>query len=210
MENKNNLVHSVKATLVCITLPGSCKPIFTSQLTEGLCWAAGRALWNWAFNFHGELPGLKWSEWDENLQLKCMAPSAFSQREMESLPATAGATRSKNDTKMGVTTILKKVSRKDGMHPLCGVPPSLHWLQEKHKLCFWLFAQLYTPKICVWSNSSRKMAYCLCRCQGCGTDKQRTPLCYWSGLLHPTIFRVKKPNSTNRICVCSYLVCLDF
>lgn len=37
MENKNNLVHSVKATLVCITLPGCCKPIFTSQLIEGLC-----------------------------------------------------------------------------------------------------------------------------------------------------------------------------
>lgn len=41
-------------------------------------------------------------------------------------------------------------------------------------------------------------------------DKQRTPLCYWSGLPHPAIFRVKKPDSTNRICVCSYLVCLDF
>lgn len=37
-----------------------------------------------------------------------------------------------------------------------------------------------------------------------------TPLCYWLSLLHPAIFRVNKPNSTNRICVCGYLVCLDF
>lgn len=133
MEKNNNLVLSVKASLICITLPDCCKPIFTSQLMESLCWTAGSALWNWAFNFHGKLPGLKWSEWDENLQWKNMVPSAFSQREMESLPATAGAARSKIATKMGITTILKKVSRKAGMHPPCGVPPSLHWLQEKHK-----------------------------------------------------------------------------
>lgn len=57
-----------------------------------------------------------------------MVPSAFSQQDMESLPATPGAARSKNVTKMGVTTIPKKVSREDGMHPLCGV-----LVQEKHK-----------------------------------------------------------------------------
>lgn len=104
-------------------------------------------------------------------------------------------------TMMRVTTILEKVSRKDGMHSFCGVLPSLHWLQEKHKKCCWLFVWFYTFKICVWLNNSRKMACCLCRCQGHGADKQRTPLCYWSGLLHPVRFRVKRPNSTNRICV---------
>lgn len=70
--------------------------------------------------------------------------------------------------------------------------------------------KFYTPKIWVWWNNSRKTAYCPYRYQGCSAGKQRTPLCYRSGLLHPAIFRVKKPNSTNRICACGYLVCLDF
>lgn len=106
--------------------------------------------------------------------------------------------------------ILKRCLREVGWITLVASLPLSAGHEGSTSNSFRFLLGFYTPKIQVWWNNSKKMAYCPCRGQGHSADKQRTPLHYRPGLLHPAIFRVKKPNSTNRICACGYLVCLGF
>lgn len=103
--------------------------------------------------------------------------------------------------------IHKKVPKRGVMNQPYGVPPYFCRLQEGHMNVFDCLLTFYTPKIWVWWNNSRKMPYCPCMSQGRGADKQRTPLCYRSGLLHPAIFSEEAQQHKQDLCV--WLSCLS-
>lgn len=167
-------------------------------------------LWKWAFDFHGVIPGLKWNEQDENLQGKSVAPSACSHQERWKLSLPRYEQWGLSPKAEAPPRVSNPIPKKVGWITLVEFLPLSIDCKENTSNVFDCLLSFYTPEIWVWWNNSRKMAYCPLRCQGHYADKQRTPPCYRPGFLHLAIFRMKKSNSTNRIYVCGYLVCLDF